>query len=749
MKYKGFYRITCMLLSAALVFAGFAGCRKKGRTGAGDPGSTESMGNTQGEDGGRAMGRYMEEDLPLPAEFSSIHDMKKLEDGSIRMAGCSEGKESVWESKDDGISWEKVWDFPEELQDNIRYTALSSGGRAVCAYDEELDTGEGTETRIKEIFYLMESDGSFRQISFELPQVEELYSNLAAELLFVGNERILIGDDQGIFYLVNAVDGSVVRTYEFGNTGTRCLAFAAGKMLIFQGDSEVLLYDSETGEQKNPGDAMRSGIAESGMMYEVDTLDGGESIYYLSEKGMYHYRFGGGVVEQLIDGGFNSLGSFSVDVNSLLMLDERSLLTAETYTDENAALRAGLLKFTYSADTPSKPDKELKVYSLYEDNSIWQAVTRFQKEHADIYVHFETALSGENGMTVSDALKTLTTEIMAGKGPDVLVLDEMPVETYAEKGVLRDLSSVIEENGEAYFEGVRNAYRNQEGELYAVPTRFLIPMAQGGSAYYVPGEDFSEFTKRTGALDHMKPEEVISRFWYGSSAAWKREDRTLEESRVREFFEGLKQAYGEAPAEAEENGTSALPGSGFIPGEFKLLAGTWNISAGLFGVDPDYQLLLAVTDQLEGGDFGCMPGQAEHVFVPSVTVGISSKSSQPEAAEEFIKYLFTGEMQRILQGSGLPVQKEAFRSAIDGHEYEGNISQVEMEEGFTLELTPRTEEEIQKLMGLAESLTTPALQDAVIREAVLEQGEKMLKGEITPEEAASIVIRKLNLYLAE
>ena len=83
---------------------------------------------------------------------------------------------------------------------------------------------------------------------------------------------------------------------------------------------------------------------------------------------------------------------------------------------------------------------------MYEDNSIRQAVGGFQKEHADVYVHYEAALSGENGMTVSDALKTLTTEIMAGKGPDVLVLDGMPVETYAEKGILRDLSSVIEEN---------------------------------------------------------------------------------------------------------------------------------------------------------------------------------------------------------------------------------------------------------------------------------------------------------------
>ena len=735
MKYKGFRRMICILLSAALVFTILAGCEKKG--------TSDSSDGTGGDDsGGRAMGRYMEEELSLPAEFSSIYDMKKLEDGSIRVAGCSEDRESVWETKDLGISWEKVYDFPEEIQDDVRDTAVSSGGRVACVYDECSDAD------MKEIFYLMEPDGTFGRIPFELPQAEKLYVNLVRQILFVGNDRLLICDDQGIFYLVNVADGSVVRTFEFGNSENMYVAFAMGKMLLFQSISEVLLYDSETGEQQSPGEAMQNGLTESGMIRAADTLDAGESIYYVTEQGMYHYRFGGSVVEQLIDGELNSLGSFSVDVGSLLMLEERNLLAAKSDGNEEAGSKAGILKFAYSEDTPAKPDKELKVYSLYEDNSIRQAVGGFQKEHADVYVHYEAALSGEDGMTVSDALKTLTTEIMAGKGPDVLVLDGMPIETYAEKGILRDLSSVIEENKEEYFEDVRNAYRNKE-ELCAVPTRFLIPMVQAGSAYYVPGEDFDTFTKRVGALENMEPEEVISRFWYSSSAAWKKEDKTLDESKVQEFFEGLKRTYGDSPEGAEEKEDSALPGTDIMQGDFRLLAGTWKISAGLFGANPDYKFLLAVTEHLDGGDFGCMPGQAEHVFVPSVTVGISSKGSQPEAAEQFVKYLFSGEMQKISQGSGLPVQKEAFRSTIDGHQYEGNTSWVDLEEGIRFELAPRTEEEIQRLMGLAESLKTPALQDEVIKEAVLEQGEKVLGGETDPKEAAAAVAQKVNLYLAE
>ena len=52
-------------------------------------------------------------------------------------------------------------------------------------------------------------------------------------------------------------------------------------------------------------------------------------------------------------------------------------------------------------------------------------------------------MSGDDGVTRTDALKTLNTEIMAGKGPDILILDGISSETYVEQGMLEDLSGIL------------------------------------------------------------------------------------------------------------------------------------------------------------------------------------------------------------------------------------------------------------------------------------------------------------------
>lgn len=165
-------------------------------------------------------------------------------------------------------------------------------------------------------------------------------------------------------------------------------------------------------------------------------------------------------------------------------------------------------------------------------------------------------------------------------------------------------------------------------------------------------------------------------------------------------------------------------------------------------------MMHAVNEKLEQGDYGLMPGQADHVFVPSMILGVSSKSSQPETAEEFAAYLFSKDSQKINQREGLPVEKEAFQSVIDGHQYSGKESLmmgggVGPDEYLSYEMGPTPEEEVKKFTELAESLTTPALRDDVIKEAVREHGEKVLKGEISPEEASNAIMQKVNIYLAE
>ena len=53
-------------------------------------------------------------------------------------------------------------------------------------------------------------------------------------------------------------------------------------------------------------------------------------------------------------------------------------------------------------------------------------------------------MTGEDGVTAEDAVKALNTELLAGNVPDVLVLDGLPADSYIEKGILADISEVVQ-----------------------------------------------------------------------------------------------------------------------------------------------------------------------------------------------------------------------------------------------------------------------------------------------------------------
>ncbi len=759
MKHKILKRAAGILLSMLLVCGSLAGCSGSGQggTGNGAAGGNAEGSNTEGNSGERAMGRFLEEEIETDIAFGNIFDMKKLSDGTLRIIGSNgdDGKKCAWDSKDQGATWEKAYDFPEEIQDSDQgYTdrgALSADGRAVCVFNQ-IEKGAG----IKPKLYLLDQNGGGTPVAFE--QAEKMIMGIS----FLGNDQLLVKDETDKVYQISTEDGSVKQTYEFDGSADTHQVYAAGKKMIVFTSTEALVYDTETGEQLSPEDALQQGLAEAGLFHSLDSMDEGESVYCLSGGGLYHYKFGGSVMEQLIDGKMNSMGAPAFYPITLTMLDEENLLVAANDSNSSSPTGIALLKYTYSADTPAKPDKELKAYSLYDNREMRQSISRFQKEHTDVYVNYQVAMSEENGMNVSDALKTLTTEIMAGKRPDLMILDGMPVEAYMEKGILKDLSSLIGEEG-SYFENIFNAYRDEQGQLCAAPARFMIPMVQAGSAFYTPGEDFDAFTGRKDALAKMEPKPVVEKFWYTCGAAWRKSDGTLDAAKITEFLTKLKNAYGEydSSMDEEETGVSeTVDGNteeigklSFSYGDFDLAFGRTNVNIGLFG-KMDYGMLTAVNSKLEHGDYGLMPGQAEHVFVPAMIMGINSKSNQSEMAEAFIKYLFSQDSQKISQSGGLPVEKEAFRSVIDGHEYEGQDNLVcvggdSMDETLDYAMIPTPEEEIKKFTELVESLATPAMRDDVIKEAVSEQGEKVLKGEISPQEATDAIMQKVNIYLAE
>lgn len=107
-----------------------------------------------------------------------------------------------------------------------------------------------------------------------------------------------------------------------------------------------------------------------------------------------------------------------------------------------------------------------------------ETVNTYASEHPEQTVTVEYGQDSlDNGMTVDDVIRTLNVEIFAGEGPDVLVLDGLPVESYIRQGILADLSNIDTSN---CYENIVHCYADESGCWAAAaafpPQHGLLPV---------------------------------------------------------------------------------------------------------------------------------------------------------------------------------------------------------------------------------------------------------------------------------
>ena len=184
---------------------------------------------------------------------------------------------------------------------------------------------------------------------------------------------------------------------------------------------------------------------------------------------------------------------------------------------------------------------------------IRQAISLYQKENPAVYVEYEIGLEG-NSMTREDAIKNLNTRVMAGKGPDVLVLDNMPMDSYVEKGILMDIAPLLDgmSGEEAVFPNVVDAFR-QDGHVYMVPCGIQLPYVHGRK------EDINKMTDMSSIINVMKdlrtqnpgsdllrlssPKAIMRVLSLTCAPAWRTEEGTLNAEAISDFLTQTKQIY--------------------------------------------------------------------------------------------------------------------------------------------------------------------------------------------------------------
>lgn len=762
---------------------GFTGCGKEAVS------SSKSDENEEKASEEKAMGRYLEEDLAVPEGCTQIAAMELLENETLRLVYFTADGVQVSDSKDKG----KTWETPKSIREMAKADdSLEFGSSVAIAKDGGIFTTflemQDEENYILRYFYIFPT-GEVKELD-----LNEAMGGYIFRCAFSDKGNLLLSSSDGVKE-VNPQDGSIVHTYDAGSMVT--VFDTVGSRLISVVDTEIHYYDMETGKpleeeevltkeiSSNPDNLETTGMGINNLLFiEGDEKD---SLFYVSHDGIYRYAFGGSVVEQVADGKLNSLSSPDIAFTDMARDKDGAFYLAVSDMSQSDPV-GRICKYVYSKDTPAVPDTELTVYSLADDDFLRQAAAAFQKKYPDIYLNLETGMTGEDAVTETDALKALNTEIMAGKGPDILLMDGIAADTYIEKGMLEDLSGILKDAD--ILENIIEPYKDGEGKIYQMPVKFGIPYIQGKKEYV---DAISDLTSMADTIESHKEEYTKDTLPFSSSyspymllkglaavnmSAWVNEDGTSNQEAVQGFLEQANRIYQSAKAPAEEllasfgttveemeeaNEVRKLYSefgavfSQFGVGGLSLISGSNILGTGGVYSPSDLRSIYSVEQQGDSISGKLWNGQTKDAFIPQKLVGISAKSSEKEAAEKFVSYLFSDEGQRVGSSNGLPVRKSVYEdvSYWMGNAKEGDVTSVtssynnQTGESVDLNIVQPGEAVIREMQELGKTLTTPVKENRMILSAVLDAGASYLKGEISVEEAVEKAASQVNLYLSE
>lgn len=802
MKKTAVSKTLALFLSAALLFAG---CGKTG-------GEQESVGDMAGG-GDKTMGRYVEEEIGRPEEMERNGGIVRLADGTLQIFDFNQGP---FVSQDEGKTWTKKYDDWSGMVGEgyfmnaaaakdgslflvySTYDAVSSEEGEEASQEEVSDAErseqpdtepaetEDTEVQVEESdmftidchYMFVSPEGETREIM--LPFDMDNYE-LITNCWYTPDGRLLASQG-GAIYEINQEDGSPTVLFETdGDADTAC--FSDTQMVAFT-NTKAYRFDLVKGElleQDEELDKFISGLTNngekgvywtSGNYSFLVAMDKDNTLYLACQDGLYQCMAGESP-KQLLQGTLCSMGDPSNGKYGMLVEDGPVFLVL---------FSSGLSRFTYDETMPATPDKELKVYSLKKDQTLQQAVSAYQKAHQDVFVKYEVGMSGENGLTAEDAIKALNTEIMAGNGPDVIMLDGLPIESYLAKGMLADLSENLKaaEEKEEFFDNITRVYE-EDGKIYAIPTRFRIPLLMGNEEFVSNIQDLSslsavmeemrEKNPEGSILSAYTPEILLKMLAIASEPTWSKEDGNLQEETVKEFLTQAKKIYadeisGISDSEKEEF-LNSVRGSDDSSGtaEETALDISWSIlnfltkSQAQLAIGASQQVSLDFTNVISVPRvkpevvYKPLSLQAENVFQAESIVGVSAKAAEPEMAREFVEMLLSYNVMSMQQ-EPYPVNAASFDSLFDtdmeGDGAFGSMG-ISKDDGSvaTLDLYWPNEEEQKGLEQMVRSLKTPYLPGSPIEQAVLEAGVSVLEGNMSVDEGVAQIKQKIQLYLSE
>ena len=702
--------------------------------------------------GAEPMGRYVESRLPMPdAEQDNIIGLRPSADGLLRVLVVGGGKVTPFE-------WDgQIWAASGNALNVSDFGRLVQLGDIAYASLYEFDDAGGLTS-----YFAQFIDGEPEPIALDVD------INMADRMAIAENGTLLVqlyeeailafdGNTHALMYRFDGMDGA------FTVQGNALIG-------ISRENRSVRQYDLATGE-------MSCEMKEAPVMEDDVIASDGQSVYLGNRGGLYRIASGGVIWEQLVSGNLTSLGEPS------LVLREMAVYHSDIYVIVYQNDAASILRYSFDANVSTLPRQELHVATLHESEMLTQAASIYQKQHPDSVVNIKVLLPEGIGITRNDAIQTLNTELLSGKGPDVLFMDGMKVSNYADKGLLGDISHIISElNAQGELIMPLFAPFMEEGRSYAVPTSVMLPVLIGKEDN-ISGlsalDDLVTFIENAGSdtpMIYRTKKDYFRMFMPASFPAWFDGSGQMNEGAFAAYLVAIDAIHKKIaqPDSAEQTQSQmgyehavlqlneAIAADGddiemYTPYAFPYEHA--RLRDGRTLIYPDtvgsffYNMILMTTVSEMSGTLGFMPGQAERVFEPRGMLGINARSAQIGAAEDFVRAMLSQEVQDVASYETLPVNAKALAVL---------VGKDESSSGMTASFTdPETGingrvggfwpvgEVRERISALLHTVKTPSIPDTTLVDMMLTELEPYFEGTMVADAAVQTVASKVRAYLAE
>ncbi len=449
---------------------------------------------------------------------------------------------------------------------------------------------------------------------------------------------------------------------------------------------------------------------------------------------------------------------------------------------------------TERGDNKAQNQKVIILSVAASDRQLETAISKFQKDHPGYRIDLQTYPNPDDtGSNNETYVKNLNTQILSGKGPDIISVAGLPYDKYVSKKILANLSDMMDGDKSfdksKYYTNIFDALKTNDS-LYVLPTRFTFNVLMANQEIldqnsikiddgHWTWNDFKSASEKvtqkevTGvgnraALPGVSSMELLNLFTGGSYSNYINAEKKNASFTSEGFIDLLNtvKAFGDEKlvnSNVQTDMVLVLDAAGrgsivFYPCSITDYIMYWFMKS-------------AFNDKLRLYNIPSAGDSGSRTFKTNSLYAINKNSKYTEIAWEFLKVLLSDEVQsQALQQEGAEgkpgasggmikggfpinrtVQQQKAKLAIDTSKGQKMKLRLKLNGPGEISLNPAamTQADIDDIDKFISALNTYANEDPNIDKIIQDEAKAFFNGDKSAKETAELIQRRANTYLGE